>query len=296
MQTLIHEETTAAVTATDPATAAATTTDTTVATTTATAEGSLLEGVTPAAEGDTAKPFGERVPEKYRVMGADGTLDLAATAEKIEAARASLETKLGKGASVEVPAKPEDYKLEAPKGADGKPIEGIDFEGFMADPLMTDFKGKAHAKGLSNEQLQFVVNEYLAIAPQLMQADAALSLDEAKQELQKVWTDEATMQRNLAGVVKAINGFGAEAADVPGSRSRLMEKYGRDPDFIAFAAKVAGEMAEDRLPSQPVVGGEADIDALMKSKAYWDPNDPAHAQTVAKVNEFHTRKYGVKQR
>src|SRR3546814_19327939 len=82
------------------------------------------------------------------------------------------------------------------------------------------------------------------------------SSDLAKAELGKLWADDTAMKSNLASVVRAINGFGGQAEDMPGSRARLMDKYGTDPDFIAFAAAVAGEMKEDRTPVEGVPGSE----------------------------------------
>src|SRR3546814_1365994 len=84
------------------------------------------------------------------------------------------------GAGDEAPEKPEDYKLEAPKDAEGKPIEGVDFESFTKDPLFQSFQKAAHAKGMTNEQLQFVTERYIELAPQLFSADKSLSADEAK--------------------------------------------------------------------------------------------------------------------
>lgn len=254
-------------------------------------QGSLLAPGDPATAAATGDDW---LPEKFRVNGEDGALDEAASARKLAESYKALEAH--KGPLPQVPATPEDYTLEAPKDAEGKPVEGIDFEAFTADPLFKAFAKDAHAKGLTNEQLQFVTDKYLQLAPELFAADAGLSVDEAKAELGKLWPDEATMQSNLAGVVKAINAFGGEAEDVPGSKARLMEKYGRDPDFIAFAANIAGELKEDRLPNGEAIGGEQNIEALQKSKAYWDANHPDHARVKAQVSEFYTKKHGTKRR
>ncbi len=262
-------------------------------------DGSLLAGVqatTTTTEGDAAKPFAERVPEKYRVVGEDGAFDLAASAEKIEAARASLESKLGNAASLP-PATPEDYKIEAPNGEDGQPL--LDEEGlkaFTGDPLFQNFQKEAHAKGITNEQLQFVVDRYLNVAPQLIAADKQITKDEASRELSVLWKDESTFNTNLKGAMRAVTGFGAEAEDVPGSRARLMEKFGNDPDFLAFAASVAGEMKEDAHPNQAAMSSEADVEALQKSPAYWDKNHQDHARVKAQVDEFYIKKFGAKRR
>jgi hypothetical protein len=264
--------------------------------------GSLLDGVTPADPAAPAAPGAatppaagdDWLPEKFRVNGADGKLDEAASARKLAESYKALEAH--KGPLPQAPASPDDYKIETINGPDGKPLDAEIVDGFTADPLFKAFAKDAHARGFSNEQMQFVVERYLNMAPQLIAADMQLSLDEAKAELGAVWKDEATMQRNLQGVVRAINGFGAEAADVPGSRARLMEKYGRDPDFIAFAAAVAGEMQEDKLPSQPAVASEADVESLQKSEAYWNKNHPDHGKVKGQVDAFYARKFGTKRR
>src|SRR3546814_15845864 len=117
---------------------------------------------------------------------------------------------------------------------------------------------------MPNEQLQFGTARYIELAPQLFSADKSLSADEAKAELGKLWADDTAMKSNLASVVRAINGFGGQAEDMPGSRARLMDKYGTDPDFIAFAAAVAGEMKEDRTPVEGGPGSAIEVEALQK--------------------------------
>lgn len=261
-------------------------------------DGSLLAGVqatttatpaVPAANGD------DWLPEKFRVNGEDGKLDEAASARKLAESYKALEAH--KGPLPQAPASPDDYKLESPKDGEGKAIlPDEEFKAFTEDPMFKGLAVDAQKLGVTNEQLQFFVGKYLTLAPQLLAADIQLSTEEAKAELGALWKDEKTMQANLAGVVKAINGFGAEAADVPGSRARLMEKYGRDPDFIAFAASVAQEMKEDKLPQQPALSSEADVESLQKSKAYWDKNDPEHARVKAQVDDYYTRKFGTKRR
>lgn len=296
--TTTNEDTTPAATAADPATAAATATDPAVATTAATTtEGSLLDGVTATTTATaTATTTGDDwLPEKFRVNGADGKLDEAASARKLAESYKALEAH--KGPLPQVPATPDDYKIEGLKDAEGKDVDPEVLASFTGDPLFKSFAKDAHAKNITNEQLSFIVGRYLDVAPRLLAADQALSLEEAKAELSTtLWKDEQTMKANLAGVVRAINGFGAEADDVPGSRSRLMAKYGRDPDFIAFAASVAAEMKEDVHPSDAGASTDADIESLQKSKAYWDKNDPQHAQVKAKVESFYTKKFGSKRR
>lgn len=270
--------------------------------------GSLLNGGTPPAPptppapapgdpppGDNPPPPGEHdwLPEKFRVMAEDGKLDEAASARKLAESYQALEKH--KGPLSQAPASPDDYKIEPPKDDEGNPL--MDLTEFTGDPLFKAFAADAHKLGMSNDQMQFVVGKYLAIAPELIAANQQLDMAEAKAELQKLWKDDKALERGTADAVRAINGFGAEAEDVPGSRARLMQKYGRDPDFIAFAASVAQEMHEDRPPGgDGLATSEMDIEALQKSAAYWDKNHPEHSATKAKVETFYTKKFGNKPR
>lgn len=248
------------------------------------------EGATTTTAADGADT--DWLPEKFRVNDAEGKLDQAASARKLAESYKALEAH--KGPLPQAPATPEDYKLEAPKDAEGKPVEGIDFDAFVADPLFKGFAKDAHAAGLSNEQMQFVVAKYLDLAPQLLQADTGLSADEAKAALLKLWPDDATLSQNLSGAVRAIRGFGGEADDMPGSRKSLMEKFGSDPDFIAFASRIAGEMKEDQLPASGTsTTGEHDIQALQASEAYWKPEHPDHGKVKAQVDAYYRSKHGT---
>lgn len=253
--------------------------------------GSLFDGVTPPA-GDAPKPLGERIPEKYRVTGADGKLDEAASMAKVLDGYDHLSKKLGTGGDAP-PATPADYKLEL-LDAEGKAREDIDLTQFAADPMFQEFAKGAYEQGVTNKQLNWIVGRYLDVAPKLIAADAEISLAEAKAELGKLWPDEASFNGGIQSAMRAMKGFGAQAEDVPGSHARLISKYGRDPDFMAFAASIGREMSEDK-PVADGLGtvGEGDIESLQKSQAYWDENHPDHAKTKAKVADYYARKFGT---
>ena len=232
---------------------------------------------------------GDWMPEKFRTLNAEGKLDEGASSRKLAESYAALEKRAGTGDVA--PKGPEDYAVE---------IEGFDketAESFKADPAYQNFVKAAHAEGMTNKQVNMVINRYMKVAPELITANAELSLQDAKAELAQVWKDDATMNHNLAGVVKAINGFGAEAEDMPGSRARLMGKYGRDPDFIAFAASVANEMKEDGgTPAQSMVASDVDVESLQKSEAYWKQDHPDHARIKGQVDTYYSKKFGGKRR
>lgn len=235
---------------------------------------------------------GDWLPEKFRVMDAEGKLDEAASARKLSESYQALEKH--KGPLSQAPATADEYKIDAPKDAEGNALDipGLDMEQFTGDPMFKTLAADAHKLGVTNDQLQFFVNKYLTVVPELFAAKAQLDLQEARAELKAIWKDDQAIDRGTVDAVRAINGFGAEADDVPGSRSRIMAKYGRDPDFIAFAASVAAEMKEDRMPVANPAMSDGDIEALQKSPAYWDKNHPDHTNTKAKVDTFYAKKFG----
>lgn len=257
------------------------------------AQGSLL-GDAAAQGGEGAAGQGNEpgawLPEKYRVTDEAGTLDEAASSRKLADAYRALETKLGKAASLP-PATPDEYKLEPPEG-----VEGEAFEQFTGDELFKAFAKDAHEQGLSNEQLQFVVGKYLAIAPNLMRADAQLSTEEARAKLEQVWEGDDLM-KNLGSAARAIKAYGAQGdAETTGSAERLMDKYGNDPDFAVFAANVARELGEDKLPGGSAPSADMDIEAMQASEPYWKADHPDHAKVKAKVDAHYARKFGTQPR
>ncbi|MCZ7253157.1 hypothetical protein NK293_23265, partial [Salmonella enterica] len=87
----------------------------------------------------------------------DGSLDLEQSSRKMAEAYKHLETRMGSG---DVPPKTaEEYavKLEG--------VEGFDWDEFKADPDTQSFLKGAHAKGLTNDQVQYVIGEYMKAAP-----------------------------------------------------------------------------------------------------------------------------------
>lgn len=175
------------------------------------------------------------IPEKYRVNGADGALDMNASSRKLAEAYGSLEKRLGSG---DVPPKTSDEyapKLE---------IEGFNWDEFKADPDSQAFLKGAHAKGMTNAQVEFVLGQYLANAPALVAGAAQLDSQGATEALRGEWKSDAEFKANLSASYRAAQAFGGEGEGL-GSFSKLMGKYGNDPDFIAFTARIGREMQED---------------------------------------------------
>lgn len=237
-------------------------------------------------DGTPAPGPNDWAPEKLRVMAADGRLDEAATARKIAESYRGLEGKLGNAAALP-PATVDGYKFTAAEG-----IEQATLDGFLADPLAKDRIAKMHAAGFSEAQVNLAVNEYLGTMAQVQVAAAQLTHDEAMKTLGTLWGSPEQIAAKTSAVPRAIDAF-ASGADLPGNAAALYAKFGNDPDFIAFAANVAGELAEDRPINTAASTSQVDIDALQRSKAYWDPKDPQNAIVKARVADFYQRQHGA---
>lgn len=222
------------------------------------------------------------IPEKYRVNGADGKLDLTASAAKVAAAHAELEKKLGNAAE-RAPATADEYKADAVL-AKIKEATGQDVK--LDDAASKEFREKAHAAGLSQAQYEFVVEQYFAQVQSMVDASFDNAKVKAEAELVKSWgqsTDPA-FKANLAGAVKAFNAYAPEALRNP----QVMDQIGNNPVVLQILANVGKELGEDTRPNAGGAGG-ADIQALQKSEAYWNAQHPDHARVVAKVNEYYAK-------
>lgn len=240
------------------------------------------------------------LPEKYRVK-VDGKdeIDFQASARKLGEGYKALEAKLGSGATGTVPENADSYQLTVPTDTDGKPlVEGVDLQEFMADPMYKALATKAHAAGISNEQMNFFVGEYLQMAPQLFEANLQLGADEARQTLSAVWKDDAAMKSGLQRAARAAQGFAAPAGQ-PGNYDNVMQKFGNDPDFLALMASIGKEMGEDKpISSDPVAAADwqDQVDALKANPAYMDKSHPQHASVVRQVSDMYQKRYGTQQR
>ena len=218
------------------------------------------------------------LPEKYRVMGEDGKLNIEGSARKLADAHTSLEKRLG---SVGTPPKTADEyepKVE---------VEGFNWEEFKADPRMQSFMKSAHAKGITNDQMSFILGEYAQRAPELVGGAAALDSEAASTQLREVWKTDAEFNKNIGLAFRAFNSL-ADDAD----KGRI-DEIGNNPMVIRMLAKVGAEMQED-APA----GGDVNIEEqqtirdLMKSPAYMDPKHADHERVSARVKAYYQKRYG----
>lgn len=227
------------------------------------------------------------IPEKYRVNGADGKLDINASSRKMAEAYSSLEKRLGSG---DLPPKSvDDY---APK----LDVEGFDWEEFKKDESSQAFLKGAHAKGLTNAQVEYVLGEYLKAAPQLVQGSAQLDQQGATEALKGVWKSDAEFKGGVQASYRAVQGF-ADQGEGIGSMANLMAKFGNDPDFIAFTARIGREMNEDTVPGgQAVSEGDFAVQTSELRKQLQDMplHDPKRAQVQAQLDALYQKRYAHK--
>ena len=243
------------------------------------AAGSLL------ASGATATPPVEPAPEehflpaKFRVVKDDKSIDIEASAKKLAEAYTHAEKRIGSG---DLPPKaPEDYSLT------GLP-ETVDMAALKADPEMAGFLKAAHAKGMTDSQVSFALNEYLSrlAAAQPQAPDPA----QVAAELRAEWKSEKDYSTNLRNAFRAFDAYAA-----PGDKER-MDEIGNNPVVIRLLARIGADLAEDA----PIAAGtpeatswQSQVDAIRADPIYNDPKHPQHKAMKDKMQALYDRRYGT---
>lgn len=212
----------------------------------------------------------------------DGSLDIEASARKVAEAHSALEKRLG---TSELPPKsPEEY---APKVE----VDGFNWDEFKADPDMQGFLKSAHAKGITNDQLSFVLGEYLQRAPQLMAGSAELGMEEAAAELRQAWRTDQEFNANVSNAYRAFQAF----AD-PNDKEK-MDAIGNNPIVLRMLANIGKEMQEDGPidpSSQAAQDWEGEVAKIRANPAYADSNHPEHKTLITRMNTLYEKRYGKK--
>lgn len=230
------------------------------------------------ATGATTQGENDWLPEKFRITGEDGSIKVEDSARKLAESYTHLEKRLGAG-----DAPPKTVEEYAPT-VEG---EGFNWDEFKADPEMQGFLKSAHAKGITNDQMSFILGEYWQRAPELVGGASELDQEAATASLKEVWKTDAEFKQNIGLAFRAFNSL-AEPAD----KDKINE-IGNNPLVIRMLAKVGAEMQED-VP----VGGEINAEEaqsirdLMKSEAYTNPKHADHERVTSKIRAFYSRTYG----
>lgn len=222
------------------------------------------------------------IPEKYRVAGADGKLDLTASAAKVAAAHAELEKKLGNAAE-RAPATADEYKADAVL-AKVKETTGADVK--LDDAQAKGFRDLAHGLGLSQAQYEGILGAYFQNVQGMVDGAFDNAMAKGKESLAKSWgaPDGEAFKGNMTQAVKAFNTYAPADMKTP----QVMDQIGNNPVVLQILANVGKELGEDTKPNAGGAGG-LDIQALQKSEAYWNAQHADHARVVAKVNEYYAK-------
>ena len=218
------------------------------------------------------------LPEKFRVMGEDGKLSIESSARKLAENYTHLEKRMGSG---DAPPKTSDEY--APKVE----VEGFNWDEFKADPRMQSFMKTAHAKGITNDQMSFILGEYAQRAPELVNGAAELDSEAATTQLREVWKTDAEFKKNIGLAYRAFNSL-ADDAD-----KGRMDEIGNNPMVIRMLAKVGAEMQEDAPAGGDInLAEQQTIRDLMKSPAYMDPKHADHERISAQVKAYYQKRFG----
>lgn len=212
----------------------------------------------------------------------DGTLDLDASARKLAEAYGNAEKRIGTG---DIPPKEaKEYQVTVPDTLK----EAIDP---ATDTQLQAFLSGAHEAGLTQKQLDFVMGKYFELAPQLAAGAAQFDANTCTEELKKSWATDADFKRNVRNAFVATEAIGQKAGiDV---KEILEGPLGNNPQFLKLMAAIGPEFAEDKQPGGQPMTTQEDIETLMRSEAYTNPNHADHAKVSEKVRTYYQRKYGT---
>ncbi|MGP3209122.1 hypothetical protein ACTVPS_02140 [Serratia marcescens] len=220
------------------------------------------------------------VPEKFRVIGEDGKLNIEGSARKLAESYTHLEKQRGTSAA---PKTVDEY-------APTVEVEGFKWDEFKADPEMQGFLKAAHAKGITNDQMGFILGEYMNRAPALVEGAAELDQETAAAELRGTWKTDAEFQKNIGLAHRAFMSL-ADPTD-----HDKMDEIGNNPIVIRMLAKIGAEMSEDNPAG---TGGAINLEEqqsirdLMKSDAYTNPKHADHERVSGMIKAFYEKTYGL---
>lgn len=220
----------------------------------------------------------DAIPEKFRVKGADGELDLAATVRKVDEHRANLEKRMGAGDIR--PKTPDEYKL--PDTDVFKNLQ-LDEAGAKA------FRQEAHDMGLSQKQYEAVMGKWATLAPELVNAAQKDTVDTATASLKEVWKGD--FDANIRESFRVVNAVAQKAGF---TYDEVEAAIGNNPVAIRLFAALGPEMREDATPNgaaDAVGDGAQTYEEFIGANwaAYSDPRNPQHKAITARAAQLSAR-------
>lgn len=181
----------------------------------------------------TVEPLDKSIPERLQVKTADGKIDIEASLRKVNEAYNALDKRMKDTGAP--PDDPEKYEIEAP--------QGVDLTEMRKDPEFAGFLKSAHAQGMTNKQVSFVINKYLEVAPGLAEAAQEMSAEETLNQLKLTWKTDAELTGNITAsrnaATRLAQSMGIEFKDIEAAG------LGNNPMFIRLMASLAKMMGED---------------------------------------------------
>lgn len=245
------------------------------------------------------KPEGftpDKIPEKYRVMKGDGTLDIEASTLKLSEGYGHLHKRMVSGEGP--PEAPEKYTLQ------GLP-ETVDVKALREDPTMQGFLKAAHAKGMNDAQVSWAVSEYLQRADVLARGGLELNIENGTKAIRTVWKDEAAFDNGMALADRAINAYiekaGLKPEDVHGpmvvevdGQQLVFPPLANHPAFARLMAAIGPELGEDVPPrGMPVVPAnwQDQVNEIRANPAYMDSTHAQHHILRKKMGDLYAMRY-----
>jgi len=194
----------------------------------------------------------------------------------------------------------EDYHRAG--GWTGEPIplkapDGLP-EGIWSDERATKFSDGFNKLKLTPKQVDGIMEIYNAdLASQLtdMGNNSETTLAELKSNLLAKWGNAYSQHEHNAEFALSKGSKGDDEL-----KQRLVDKYGKDPDFIEVFANLGGEFSESgsipvsKLSSTPV-DIQAKINEIQASEAFNNPMHPDHANTMKTINRLYKEKASIRQ-
>ena len=220
----------------------------------------------------------DSIPEKFRVKNEAGEFDHQAMLRKVDEHRSALEKRMGSGDIR--PKTAAEYKLP-----DSDTFKTLQIDETQAKA----FQEKAHGWGLSQGQYEAVMTEWATLAPQLVNAGQAETVDTAVASLKEVWKDQ--YDANIKESFRVVSRV-SEAAGIP--FDEVEKAIGNNPVAIRLFAALAPEMREDATPAAANggTGGGAQTRAQYVAEnwaAYSNPQDPKYKLVTDHANALAAR-------
>lgn len=253
-------------------------------------KGSLLAGAAAAASAGAAAAAAAAadpnawLPEKYRVFDGEGDakkLNVEASAKKVAEGYGALEKRMGEGGAP--PEKPEMYKTDAVVAALKAKAGDKAGDVKLPESVVKEFNQWAHDAKLSQAQYDKALVSYMGGIQKMVDTAFDNAMANATAELTKVWGADAAdpKSRPMQAAYKAFMAYAPK--DLRNAEG--MDKVGNNAIVMQLLAAVGAEMGEDKRLHGDGTGGE-DVNALMKTEAYWNKKHPEHGSTVSRVNQF----------